>query len=51
VRSLAYYRQVLEQLTPAEREPAYVDYIARRFQQAFAKERLNRQNHAVPERR
>ncbi len=32
VHSLAYYRRVLEQLTPEALDPGYVDYVERRYQ-------------------
>ncbi len=36
VHSLAYYRQVLDRLTPDALDPAYVDYVARRYDALFA---------------
>ena len=35
MRRLAYYRQVLEQLSPEELEAGYVDYIATRYHLAI----------------
>lgn len=32
VHSLAYYRTVLDHLTPDALDPAYVDYVARKYQ-------------------
>jgi hypothetical protein len=52
VRSLAYYRQVLDQLSPEELETGYVDYIATRYHLATAANaRSDRQNRALPDRR
>lgn len=33
VRSLAYYRRVLDHLTPDELQPDYVGYVQRRYQE------------------
>ena len=50
-RRLAYYRQVLELLTPAERDPDYVTYVANRYQVATSiSARSDRQNRALPDR-
>ena len=52
VRSLAYYRQVLDQLSPDELESGYVDYVAFRYQAITRTDaRLYRQNHALSDRR
>ena len=52
VRSLAYYRQVLDQLSPDELESGYVDYVAFRYQAITRIDaRLYRQNRALPDRR
>lgn len=59
VRSLAYYRRVLEQLTPDDLDPGYVDYVARRYRelltsptQPLGQSALpDRQNHALSGRR
>jgi len=52
VRSLAYYRQVLDQLSPDELESGYVDYIACRYQAITPTNAgSNRQNRALPDRR
>ena len=52
VRRLAYYRQVLDQLSPDELESGYVDYVAYRYQAiARTDARSDRQNHALPDRR
>ena len=36
VHSLAYYRSVLDHLTPDALDPGYVDYVANKYQQLFA---------------
>ncbi|MEK7423243.1 MAG: hypothetical protein AAB131_05315 [Actinomycetota bacterium] len=52
VRRLAYYRQVLDQLSPDELEAGYVDYVAFRYQALTNTDaRLHRQNRALPDRR
>jgi hypothetical protein len=52
VRSLAFYRHVLDQLAPDELESGYIDYIATRYQLAnTVNARSNRQNRALPDRR
>lgn len=59
VHSLAYYRRVLDQLTPDALDPGYVQYVARKYQDSFPEnaERpghaalSHSQNHAVPDRR
>lgn len=54
IRSLAYYRHVLEQLTPDDLDPGYAHYVSLRYQALLApqhKARSNRQNHALPDRR
>jgi hypothetical protein len=54
VRSLAYYRSVLDQLTPDDLDPDYVRYIDHRYQSLLAphtKARSDRQNHALSDRR
>ncbi len=52
VRSLAYYRRVLDQLAPDELDPTYVDYIARRYAALTPPSaRSDRQNRALPDRR
>jgi hypothetical protein len=52
VRCLAYYRHVLDQLDPDELEPAYVDYVARRYAALMSPcPRSDRQNRALPDRR
>lgn len=52
VRSLAYYRHVLDQLGPDELDPGYVDYIARRYADLTAHgARSDRQNRALSDRR
>jgi hypothetical protein len=59
VHSLAYYRAVLEQLTPEALDSGYVDYVARKYQALFGPpdERPSRaavsrsQNRAVLDRR
>lgn len=52
VRSLAYYRQVLDQLSPEELEIGYVDYIAFRYQAITRTDaRSESQNRALPDRR
>ena len=38
VHSLAYYRRVLEQLTPEAFHPGYVDYVARKYEILFGGE-------------
>ena len=35
VHSLAYYRRVLDHLTPDALDPGYVDYIAHKYHQSF----------------
>ncbi len=52
VRCLAYYRRVLEQLGTDELDPAYVDYVARRYAALTPPgARSDRQNRALPDRR
>ena len=52
VRRLAYYRQVVDQLSPEELEAGYVDYIAFRYQAITPTDaQLDSQNHALPESR
>lgn len=36
VGSLAYYRRVLDHLTPEALDPAYIAYIAQKYRQTFA---------------
>lgn len=50
VRSLAYYRRVLHQLTPDDLDPGYVDYVERRYQQLLASHRETRSQHALSHR-
>lgn len=50
VRCLTYYRRVLDQLSPGELDPGYVDYVARRYAALTTDARSNRQNRAVPDR-
>jgi len=50
VRSLAYYRRVLDQLTPDDLDPGYVDYVARRYQQLLASPAQPRAQSALPDR-
>lgn len=38
IRSLAYFRAVALNLTPEEREPAYVEYVRRLYEQLRASE-------------
>lgn len=57
IRSLAYYRQVLDQLTPDDIDPGYVAYIAYRYRTLFDPSpadscaHSDRQNPAVSDRR
>lgn len=61
VRCLAYYRDVLDQLTPEELEPHYVDYVEHRYRRLLPllptpasdrrPARSHRQNPAVSDRR
>jgi len=52
VRRLAYYRQVLDQLSPEELETGYVDYVVSRYQLASGPgPRSDRQNRALSDRR
>lgn len=54
IRSLAYYRSVLDQLTPDDLDPDYVRYVALRYDSLLAphlKARSDRQNHALSDRR
>jgi hypothetical protein len=52
VRCLAYYRQVLDQLAPDERDPAYVAYVADRHAELIAQQaRSDRQDRALSDRR
>jgi hypothetical protein len=48
VRTFAYYRLVLDQLTPDERDADYVDYVDRRYQALALKARaLHSQDRAL----
>ena len=49
IQSLAYYRAVLDRLSDEELEPAYVDYVKRRYQwdSMPEKTRLQRQHPAL----
>jgi len=59
VHSLAYYRRVLDQLTPEALEPGYIDYVARSYEALFENNTQptshralsQRQNPAVSDRR
>ena len=49
--SLAYYRHVLQRLSPEEREPGYVLYVAERYRNLVNQSaRSNRQNRALSDR-
>jgi hypothetical protein len=52
IRSLAYYCNVLDHLGADEHEPAYVDYVARRYAALISPgARFHRQNRALLDRR
>jgi hypothetical protein len=52
VRCLAYYRHVLDRLGPDELDPAYIDYVARRYADLISADaRFDRQNRALSDRR
>ena len=59
IHSLAYYRRVLDHLTPEALEPGYVDYVARSYEALFGEAATrssqgavsHRQNPAVSDRR
>ena len=46
VHSLAYYRRVLDQLTPEALEPGYVHYVARSYEALFG-ESVTRSSHGA----
>ena len=51
VHSLAYYRRVLDQLTPEALEPGYVDYVARSYEALFGEAATHSRHDAVSLRR
>lgn len=50
VRSLAYYRRVLDHLTPDDLDPGYVDYVARRYRELLASPTQPLGQSALPDR-
>ncbi|MFW6052245.1 MAG: hypothetical protein ACODAU_13785, partial [Myxococcota bacterium] len=50
VHSLAYYRQVLDHLTPDALDPGYIDYVAAKYLARFGDSAARPSHRALPDR-
>lgn len=50
ITTLAYFRRVMDQLTPEELDPGYLDYVHRRYRELLAATTAHRQDPALSHR-